>query len=344
MSGLASAKPGRVVGFGEVLLRLASRAPALLLQEMQLEATFCGAEANAMVALTGFGHQVRLVTALPDNQLGAAAIRTLQSFAVDVAALRPTSSRLGLLFLQPGAMARPSTITYDRANSAFVTVDPANYDWPALLAGADWLFISGITAALGDGPLAALRAAIAAARALGVKIAFDTNFRPTLWQGREALAAEILDELSCQSHLLFAGRRAVTMMTGDRFEHADPAEGFLAAANAMFARAPNLAHVAATRRMVQTTDRQDIVGLLADRAGVASSPVVALEAIVDRVGTGDAFAAGIVHGLITGMTRQETADFATACAQWAHSVPGDFLRASLGDIEAFMTGGGDVRR
>lgn len=344
MSGLANAKLGRVVGFGEVLLRLASEAPALLLQEMRLEATFCGAEANAMVALAGFGHQVRLVTALPDNQLGAAATRTLQGFAVDVAALRPQASRLGLLFLQPGAMARPSAITYDRANSAFATVDSASYDWTTLLAGADWLFVSGITAALGDGPLATLRAAIAAARALGVKIAFDTNFRPTLWQGREAQAAEILDEISCQSDLLFAGRRAVAMMTSEKFDHADPAEGFLAAANAMFARAPNLGHVAATRRMVKTTDRQDIVGLLADRTGVASSPVVALEAIVDRVGTGDAFAAGIVHGLIAGMTRQEAANFATACAQWAHSVPGDFLRASLGDILAIMTGGGDVRR
>lgn len=344
MSGLAKDSPARVVGFGEVLLRLASEAPALLLQEMRLDATFCGAEANVMVALAGFDHQARLVTALPNNPLGTAAKRTVQGFGVEVTAVQPAGSRLGLLFLQPGAMSRPSAITYDRANSAFATADPANYDWPALLAEAEWLFVSGITAALDDGPLAALRDAMAAARTLGVKIAFDTNFRPALWQGREAMAAAILDELSCQSDLLFAGRRAVAMMTGGKFDHADPAEGFQAAADAMFARAPGLGHMAATRRTVLTTDRQDIVGLLADRNGVSSSPVIALEGIVDRVGTGDAFAAGIVHGLIAGMARQATAEFATACAQWAHSVPGDFLRAGLADIAALMAGGADVRR
>lgn len=344
MSKLAEGNATRIVGFGEILLRLASEAPALLLQEMRLEATFCGAEANVMVALAGFDHQARIVTALPNNPLGTAAKRTLQGFGVDVAAVQPAGSRMGLLFLQPGAMSRTSAITYDRANSAFAASDPASYDWPALLAEADWLFVSGITAALGDGPLAALRAAMAAARALGVKIAFDTNFRPTLWQGREAMAAAILDELSCQSDLLFAGRRAVAMMTGGRFDQADPAEGFLAAAEAMFARAPSLRHMAATRRTVLTTDRQDIAGLLADRAGVSSSPVITLEDIVDRVGTGDAFAAGIVHGLIAGLARQATAEFATACAQWAHSVPGDFLRANLDDIAALMAGGADVRR
>ncbi|MEY4239719.1 MAG: hypothetical protein RL339_2320 [Pseudomonadota bacterium] len=344
MNGLGATGPARVVGFGEVLLRLASEAPAMLLQEMRLEATFCGAEANALVALAGFGHPVRMVTALPDNRLGDAAVRTLQSFAVDVAAVRPGDSRIGLLFLQPGAMSRPSAITYDRAGSAFATIDPAAYDWRAILAGAEWLFVSGITAALGDAGLSALRAAIQTARSLGVKIAFDTNYRPTLWRGREELAAKVLYELSCETDLLFAGRRAVAMMTGSRFDHADPTEGFLAAAETMFERAPKLHHIASTRRTLHSTDRQEIVGLLADRDGLSISPAIELQAIVDRVGTGDAFAGGVVHGLITGMDRQQTADFAAACSQWAHSVPGDFLRASIDDITALMSGGGDVRR
>jgi 2-dehydro-3-deoxygluconokinase len=334
----------QVVGFGEVLLRLASAPPALLLQEMRLEATFCGAEANVLVALGGFGHRARLITALPDNPVGAAAIHTLGGFGVAVAGPRPAGTRLGLFFLQPGAMARPSAITYDRAGSAFATVAADGYDWPTILAGADWLFVSGITAALGDQALAALRAAIVAARGLGVKVAFDTNFRPALWRGREALAAEILFELSCQADLLFAGRRAIAMMAGGAFDQADPAEGFLAAANRMFEIAPAVQHVAATRRTVFSTDRQDLVGLLADRAGASASPTIALENIVDRVGTGDAFAAGIVHGLASGMDRAETVRFAAACAQWGHSVPGDFLRASLADIAGIMNGGSDVSR
>ncbi|MFN3294244.1 MAG: sugar kinase [Gemmobacter sp.] len=344
MSAIAQPPSGRIVSFGEVLLRLAAPAGELLLQHMRLEPSFCGAEANVAVALAGFGHDARLVTVLPDNALGVAARHTLRGFGVTLAAEAVVGSRLGLFFLQPGAMSRPASVTYDRAGSAFAGFDPAGYDWPALLDGADWLFISGITAALGDKALAALRAAIAAARGAGVKIAFDTNFRPTLWQGREAEAAATLRELSCEADLLLAGRRAVAMMAGGDYSGGDPAEGFHAAAQAMFALSPRIRHMAATRRQVFSSDRQDITGLLADREGLSVSRTLALENIVDRVGTGDAFAAGIVHGLIAGMGRDATITFATACSQWAHSVPGDFLRVSLADIAALGAGGADVRR
>lgn len=342
----AAAKPGsgRIVCFGEVLLRLAAPAGELLLQHMRIEPSFCGAEANVAVALAGFGHDARLVTALPDNALGAAARHTLRGFGVTLKAEAVAGSRLGLFFLQPGAMTRPASVTYDRSGSAFAGFDPRGYDWPALLAGADWLFASGITAALGDKALTALRTAMTVARDAGVKIAFDTNFRPTLWHGREPQAAAILRELSCEADLLFAGRRAAAMMAGGEYSGGDPAEGFLAAAQAMFALSPRIQHMAATRREVFSSDRQDITGLLADRDGLSVSPTVALENIVDRVGTGDAFAAGIVHGLVSGMDRDATITFASACSQWAHSVPGDFLRASVLDIAALGADGGDVRR
>lgn len=336
---------GAIVGFGEILLRLASAPPALLFQEMRLEASFCGAEANALVALAGFGHRCRMVTALPEGPVGRAAGRAVGHFGVEMAlAAAPDGGRMGLFFLQPGAMTRPSAITYDRASSAFALSGPQHFDWPALLEGAQWLFVSGISAALGDGPLAALRDAMAEARARGVKIAFDTNFRPALWRGREDQAAGILRDLSCQADLLFAGRRAVAMMAGGSFDQADPDAGFHAAARRMFELAPRLSHVAATRRRVHSTDRQDLTGLLADRDGLSASRTAVLEAIVDRVGTGDAFAAGVVHGLVAGMDRARTIEFAAACAQWGHSVPGDFLRASLADIAGLMNGGGDVSR
>lgn len=335
---------GRIVSFGEVLLRLAAPQAAMLFQELRLEPSFCGAEANVAVALAGFGHDARLVTALPDNPVGEAAERTLRGLGVTLAVQRLTDSRLGVYYLQPGAMTRPTRVTYDRAHSAFASIAPAAYDWPALLAGADWLFVGGITAALGDKALAALREAMAAAQAAGVRIAFDTNYRPSLWQGREAEAAAILHELSCEADLLFAGRRAVAMMAGGDYGGGDPDAGFHAAAQAMFARAPRLAHVAATRREVFSSDRQTITGLIADRAGLSVSRSIALENIVDRVGTGDAFAAGVVHGLVSGMERAATIAFAAACAEWAHAVPGDFLRASATDIAALGAGSGDVRR
>lgn len=344
MSAIAKPPTGRIVSFGEVLLRLAAPSGELLLQRMALEPSVCGAEANVAVALAGFGHDARLVTVLPDNPLGAAARHTLRGFGVTVAAKAVAGSRLGLFFLQPGAMTRPASVTYDRAGSAFAGFDPAGYDWPALLNGADWLFTGGITAALGDKALTALRDAIAAAQAAGVKIAFDTNFRPTLWQGREAEAASILRELSCEADLVFAGRRAVAMMTGGDYSGDVPAEGFHAAAQTLFALSPRIQHMAATRREVFSSDRQDITGLLADRKGLSVSRTISLANIVDRVGTGDSFAAGIVHGLVTGMDRDATITFAAACSEWAHSVPGDFLRASVGDIAALGAGCGDVRR
>lgn len=334
---------GRIVSFGEVLLRLAAPPGEVLFQQPQLAPSFCGAEANVAVALAGFGHDARLVTALPDNPLGEGARAALRAMGVTLAAEAVAGSRLGLYFLQPGAMRRPASVTYDRAGSAFASLDPAHYDWPALLAGADWLVVGGITAALGDKALAALRDAIAAAQAAGVKIAFDTNYRPSLWQGREAEAAAILRELSCEADLVFAGRRAAAMMAGGDFSGGDPDAGFHAAAQALFALSPRIRHVAATRRVVHSSERQDLTGLLADREGVSVSRTIALENIVDRVGTGDAFAAGVLHGLVTGMDRAATITFAASCAEWAHGVAGDFLRASVADIAA-LGGGGDVRR
>jgi 2-dehydro-3-deoxygluconokinase len=342
--GAVTGGQGCIVSFGEVLLRLAAPAGELLLQQMRLEPSIGGAEANVAVALAGFGHDARLVTALPDNALGTAAERILRGLGVTMRARNIGGGRMGIYFLQPGAMTRPASVTYDRAGSAFAGVDPAGYDWPALLDGAGWLFASGITAALGDNALAALRAAIAAAQAAGVKIAFDTNFRPSLWQGREGEAAKVLRELSCEADLLFAGRRAVAMMAGGDYSGGDPAKGFHAAAQAMFALSPRIRHMAATRREISSSDRQDITGLLADREGLSVSRSISLENIVDRVGTGDAFAAGIVHGLLTGMDRDAAIGFATACLEWAHSVPGDFLRATLADIAALGPGSADVRR
>lgn len=334
---------GHTVCFGEILLRLAAPAPGLLMQNPALEPSFCGAEANVAVALSGLGHPARMVGALPDNALGEAARRSVAAFGVDMQA-PAMPGRMGLYFLEPGAMRRPAAIVYDRKGSAFARSGPADYDWDALLDGAGWLFVGGITAALGEGPLSALREATAAARARQIPIAFDTNFRPALWRGRERDAAAILRELSLQSDLVFAGRRAVSMMTEDSFDHDDPIEGFACAARTMFHLAPSLRYMSATRRELASSDAMAITGLLADREGTSASDTVALEKIVDRVGTGDAFAAGILHGLLVGRSRSETVDFAVRAAEWAHSVPGDFLRASVNDIQSLASGGSDVKR
>lgn len=332
-----------VVCFGEVLLRLAAERPELLFQSQHLHASFCGAETNVAVNLAGFGHECTIVTTLPDSSVGMAARRSIAAMGPRVSAPMAVAGRMGLFFLQPGAMTRPSLVTYDRAGSAFAEGDPEGYDWDNLLGEAGWLFVSGITAALGDGPLRALRKGIATARAIGVKVAFDTNYRPTLWRGREEEAARVLRELSCEADLIFAGRRATRLMTGRSCERDDPTDGFRVAVEAMFEIAPNLQHMAATRRTVNSSDRQDLTGLIADREGLAMCGPLELVGIVDRLGTGDAFAAGIMHGLLMGHGREEIIRFGVACAQWAHSIPGDFMRASIADIES-LAGTGDVRR
>lgn len=334
----------RIVCFGEILLRLASAPEQLLLQDSRLEASFCGAEANVGVALAGFGHDCTMASVLPDNALGRTAAAELRRHGMGVSALATGPGRMGLYFLSPGTMARASRVTYDRQDSAFALCDSGQFDWPTLLHGADVLFVSGITPALGTGPDKALSDAITTARDSGVKVAFDTNFRPALWQGREAEAAVRLRELAELSDVVFAGRRAIGLMLGRNFDHPDGDTAFAQASEAMFEAAPHIRHIAATRRTILSSDHHQLTALLAARDGVSRSRTVDLHQIVDRVGTGDAFAAGIMHGLSEGLPGNEVVEFTLACSQWAHSIKGDFLRASLTDIGTLLAGSGDVSR
>lgn len=334
----------KFLAFGELLMRIATPRENPGFEPKPLQSSFCGAEANIAAGLCGLGHSARFVSGVPDNPLGAAAANSLRAAGLDTSLKRPSDSRIGLLFLEPGASDRASRITYDRAGSAFALCDRSDFPWNDLLAGHDWLITSGITAALGTGPLAALREAIATARGMGLKVAFDCNFRPTLWRGRENEAASVLRELSLSSDLLLAGRRAIGLITGEDFDRGDDNQQFEAAAHKMFSLSPLIQHVAATRREVLSSDRHKMTALLADRIAIAVSNTADIEGIVDRVGTGDAFAAGVLHGLSSDYSLHDTADFALACSRWAHSVEGDFMRATLDDIEHLRMGQSDVRR
>lgn len=334
----------KFLAFGELLMRIAAPRENPGFEPKQLLSSFCGAEANIAAGLSGLGHSASFVSVAPDNPLGAAATKTLTAAGLDTRLNRLANGRMGLLFLEPGASARASRITYDREGSAFALCDTGDFAWKELLAGCDWLITSGITAALGNGPLTALQDATSTATSMGVKVAFDCNFRPTLWQGREGEAATVLRELSLSADLLLAGRRAIGMITGKEFIQGNDDRQFETAAHEMFALSRQIQHVAATRREVLSSDRHKMTALIADRAATAMSRTVAIENIVDRVGTGDAFAAGVLHGLCSRLSLQDTADFALACSQWAHSIEGDFLRATLDDIAHLQADRGDVRR
>lgn len=334
----------RIVCFGEVLLRLGAPGHERLLQSPALQVHVGGAEANVAVALARYGHETAVVGRIADNALGAAAIAELRRQRVDTRALQAGPGRMGLYFLETGAGHRPSSVLYDRADSAFARADA--YDWPALLAGADWLHLSGVTPALGQACADHAIAAARAARAAGVRVSFDGNFRGKLWRAWDGDAAGILRELMAQADWIFADHRDIAVALG--FEAAtDHVEARSdAAARVAFEAFPQLQRVASTVRVQHSVDRQSLSALSLDRDGSAArAPVCELSAIVDRIGTGDAFAAGVLHGALVGLDAQDSLMFGWGAACLKHSVPGDFALFDAEEIAAYVAQDGyHVRR
>jgi 2-dehydro-3-deoxygluconokinase len=333
---------GRIVCFGEILLRLAAPPGRMLLQTPALDACTGGAEANVAVSLALLGHRAAMVSVLPDNPLGRAALDSLRAHGVETSAIRLHPGRMGLYFITPGAVVRPSEITYDRAGSAYALADPQGYDWPALLDGAAWLHVSGISPAVGDGPAQAVLAAMRTARDAGVRVAFDGNYRASLWAERDQDGAALLLEAMRHADVLFAGPRDIALVLG-RPELAGPA-GDAEAARAAFAAFPNLSLLAWTRRVQHGVDDHELAAALHTRDRTVTGGSYRLCGIVDRIGTGDAFAAGVLHGLQSGMELNDVAGFALAAAALKHAITGDFNLARADQIEAARAGAYDVRR
>ncbi|MGO1072196.1 sugar kinase [Lysobacter sp. CA199] len=338
--------PARIVCFGELLLRLGAPDRQLLLQAPHLDVHVGGAEANVAVALAHYGHDARMVGAVADNALGAAALGELRRHGVDVAGVRRAAGRMGLYFLTQGALHRPSEVLYDRAGSAFAQQTGDALDWPALLAGADWLHLSGITPALGANAAAAALAAVRTAVAAGVRVSFDGNYRPALWAGSEATAAPLLRELIAHAEVLFASDRDMQVVLGNGYAQADAADRFAAAAADAFAAFPRLRRMAATLRVAHSVERQDLAAIHAQAGGgVFVADSYSLSGIVDRIGTGDAFAAGVLHGELAGLGAADGLCFGLAAACLKHSIPGDFAPLSARQVQALVDDDSlDVRR
>jgi len=334
--------PGRIVCFGEMLLRLSPPAGRLLPQASTLDLCTGGAEANVAVSLARLGHATAMVTTLPDNDLGRIATGALRMHGVDIAGLRRETGRMGLYFLTPGAVLRPSEIVYDRAGSAFADAAPSGYDWDALLSGAGWLHVSGISPAVGERPAQAVLEAMGAARRLGVRVSFDGNYRASLWAGRGTDGASILHALMAQADLAFANGRDFALLLG-RPQLAEPGREDEAIA-AAFAAFPQLDRIAFTRRRELTVQQHELRACLRTREQRAEAGPFHLHEIVDRIGTGDAFAAGILDGLLRGAGLDETVGFGLAAAVAKHSITGDFNLASREQIALAAGGALSVRR
>ncbi len=333
----------RIVCFGEVLFRMAAPGRELLLQSPRLDVTVAGAEANVAVALASFGHAAQMLTVLPENALGGAALNELRQHGVDVSGIKRLPGRMGLYFLAQGAVWRPSEIIYDRANSAFALA-PQACDVASAVKNAHWFHISGVTPALARDCANAAIAAMRAAAAAKAQVSFDGNYRSKLWESWRTEAPAILKQMFAEADIVFGDDRDVGLVLGATFEGA-PEERRSRAASAAFAAFPRLKRIASTIRVQHSVDDQDLGAVMFTRQGQYVQPAVRLTSIVDRVGTGDAFAAGVIHGVLTGMSDADALAFGHAATVLKHSVVGDFLTLGVDHVHAAMAGEGlDVKR
>lgn len=334
---------GTIACFGEILLRMTAPGRELMLQKPRLDVYVAGAEANVGVALSNLGHMVKMVTCLPPNPLGEAALREVRRHGVDVSGVARTAGRMGLYFLTQGAGLRASEIFYDRQDSSFARASAADFDWNSLLDGAGLLHMSGITPALGPRSAEAAAAAAEAAARLGIPISFDGNYRAQLWEAWDSDPRSILTPLVSRARILFGNHRDISLLLGRTFG-GEGTDRRREAAEAAFDAFPNLEMIASTARHVDDADRHRIAARIDTPDGAAQTEEVVVAGIVDRIGAGDSFAAGILHGVRTGRDLEWTVRSGLALTCLKHSLPGDFSLFSVRDIDAFMAGGLDVRR
>lgn len=335
----------QVVTFGEVLLRLSPPGNERLFQSPSLRTWWGGAEANVAAGLAWLGTPSRHVTVLPDGALGDAAVRTLRADGVDTSHVRRTPGRLGLYFLESGADVRALTVAYDRADSAFARMAGDAFDWDAILDGARWLHLSGVSVALGDGPYRAVRAAADAAVKRGVRVSLDLNHRPALWQGRDA--RPFMEPLAAQASLLIGNPGAMDIMLGQKTAGTmpEPSEAIADSAAALHTRF-GCAHIAVTQRDIISASVHGWQAHLFDAAtGTLHSAPSTRVTLTDRVGGGDAFAAALLHELlrydVSGGAPSPDAlhaavRFATAASALKLTIPGDVNRVTRADVERLL--------
>jgi 2-dehydro-3-deoxygluconokinase len=323
----------RVVTFGELMLRLSPPGQERLFQSPRLRTYFGGSEANVAVSLAHFGVRSDYVTRLPTNPVGDAALSALRAEGVGTADVLRGGERLGIYFVEPGADLRALRVVYDRAGSALARLDPAELEWERILVGADWLHVSGITPALGDGPAAAAQAAVEAARAAGVRVSIDLNYRPALWQDRDP--APVTRALVRDADLLIGNPGAVAAML--EIEPGAPRPGSpetLRCTAARVASELGCRAVALTAREVVSASEHGWSAALYEPATTELHRSARYQVrVVDRVGGGDSFAAALLYALLDGRGPGRALGFATAASALKLTVPGDFNRVTADEVD-----------
>lgn len=324
----------RVVCFGELMLRLSPPGDERLFQSPHLRTWFGGSEANVAAGIAHLGGRGAFVTRLPGNAVGDAALAALRAEGIDVAGILRGGERMGIYFVEPGADLRPMRVVYDRAGSAFSQIDPAELDWPALLEGAGWLHLSGITPALGDGPARAAMDAADAARSLGVRVSVDLNYRPALWAGRNP--RDVVPHLVRNCDLLVGNPGAAAAMLGVEHGDGDPHDpAFVRRAAERISGELGCGAVAITLRDVVSAGEHRWAAALWDGREMHGSRRYTVR-VTDRVGGGDSFAAALIFALDEGMAAAEALEFATAASALKLTIPGDFNRVSAAEVTRLL--------
>ncbi len=334
-----------VVTFGELMLRLTPPAGRRICQATSLDASFGGAEANVAVALAQWGVPSRFVTAVPDQPLGSAALNALRAHGVDTTCILRQGRRLGLYYLEQGAAQRPAQVIYDRTNSALAELPPGQIDWPTVFRGAGWLHCSGITPALSPSAAEHMRLALEHARRAGLTVSFDLNYRAKLWPPEHA--REVVTELLPAVDILIGNEEDAAQVFGLHAAGANIAAGQLdpaayrEIAGELRARF-NLKLVAITLRENISASDNRWSACLHDGREFHLSRAYPIH-VVDRVGAGDAFAAGLIYALRAGRSAPAALEFAVAASCLKHTVPGDFNLVSVAEVEALAAGAGAGR-
>ena len=332
----------RVVTLGELMLRLAPMGYYRFFQNDQMQATFGGGEANVAVSLANYGLDSVFVTKLPTHAIGQGAVNSLRAFGVDTTKIVRGGDRVGIYFLEKGASQRGSVCIYDRAHSAIMEADKSEFDWDSIFDGADWFHFTGITPALGANVTEICLEACKAAKARGVKISCDLNYRGKLWTREEARKA--MTEL-CQyvdvcisneedAKDVFGIEAEDTDIYGGKLNH----EGYKSVAKQL-ADKFGFEKVAITLRSSISASDNDWAGILYDGENYCFSKSYHLH-ITDRVGGGDSFGGGLIYSLLTGKSTQDAIEFAVAASALKHSIEGDYNRVSVAEVEKLA--GGDA--
>jgi len=334
----------KVVSFGEIMLRLKPVNFERFFQSPSFEATFGGGEANVAVSLANFGMDAAFVSVLPSNDIGNACIGDLRKFGVDTSLIIRSSARMGIYFLENGANQRPSKVIYDRANSAIALAKPGDIDWKKTFEGSTWFHITGITPAISASAADLSIEAVKVAREMGITVSCDFNYRANLWKYGKT-AVEVMSELVKYVDIGIANEEDCQKSLGIKVDSAVEkgelnVETYKMLTKKVLEQYPQMKAIAITLRESKSADHNGWSACIYDREQFYLSRKYDITDIVDRVGGGDSFSAGMIYGLTKYQNKQDALNFAVAASCLKHSISGDYNRVSVSEVEKLM--GGDA--